>query len=416
MGVPRHVDPIARRFQWLGRDPTPQQTDYPGPAFFGDTNRPSSPVRKGRSPVKITKISVYQVSLPMKEGSYNWHIHSFEAFDSTVVIVETDAGVSGVGETCPLGPAYLPAYAEGARTGLSVIAPWLLGEDPTQINAINQRMDAALKGPPYVKSALDMACWDILGKVTGQPVYALLGGKMQDSVQLFKVVSRQDPAAMAQKINEYQDQGFTQFQMKVGAGADLDIERMRAVGSALRPGNMLCADANTGWRQHEAVRVVKAVRDLDIYIEQPCLTYEECLVVRRSCDHPMILDECIDSVEVLMRGYRDGAMDLINLKTNRVGGLTSARLYRDLCQRMGIAMAIEDSWGSEIATAAIAHLALSTPSDFCFQSSAFHEYTDTVVADGGPVIADGRMSVSARPGLGVEPDLDVLGAPVFVAQ
>lgn len=364
--------------------------------------------------MKISRVSIYQVDLPMKEGSYKWSTFSFESFDSTVVIIETDEGVSGVGETCPLGPAYLPAYAEGARTGLHLIAKGMIGEDPTQIGRINERMDLLLKGHPYVKSAFDMACWDILGKVTGQPVYNLLGGRIQDGVKLFKVVSRQEPDAMVKMIRKYQDQGFRQFQMKVGASVDGDIERIQKVSAELRPGNILAADANTGWKQHEAVRVVKAVRDTDIYIEQPCLTYEECLVVRKHTDHPMILDECMDSITTLMRGYHDGAMDAVNLKINRIGGITKARQFRDLCTTLGIALTIEDAWGSEIATSAIAHLGHSTATGFHFQSSAFHEYSNKVVATGGPVLDDGYMRCSTLPGLGVTPIMDVLGDPVSV--
>lgn len=359
---------------------------------------------------------MYQVDLPMKEGSYSWSTQSFAAFDSTVVILETDDDLVGVGETCPLGPAYLPAYAEGARTGLAKLAHGLIGEDPLQLSKLNLRMDELLKGHPYAKSAIDMACWDLLGKSTGKPVYTLLGGMLQEKVKLFKVVSRQDPAAMAAKIRDYQDQGFKQFQMKVGAGANDDIDRILAVSTELNPGNVLGADANTGWRQHEAIRVVKAVRDVDVYIEQPCLTYEECLAVRKHCDHPMILDECMDSIDALIRGYQDGAMDLINLKINRVGGITNARLFRDLCMTMGLTMTIEDAWGGEIATAAIAHLAHSTPRDFHFQSSAFHEYTDVEIASGGPIVEDGYMAISDSPGLGVEPNMEVLGQPVFVSS
>lgn len=366
--------------------------------------------------MKITKISIYQVNLPMKEGSYSWSTQTFSAFDSTVVIVETDSGLTGVGETCPLGPSYLPAYAEGARTGLTKIAPDLIGHNPLALECINDRMDELLKGHPYVKSAIDMACWDILGKYTGLPVYELLGGMRQEKVKLFKVISRQDVDSMAIKIREYQDQGFFQFQMKVGAGADDDIERIIKVSAELRPGSVLGADANTGWRQHEAIRVVKAVRDIDVYIEQPCLSYEECLAVRQHCDNPMILDECIDSIGVLMRGYQDNAMDVINLKINRVGGLTKARQFRDLCIMMGITMTIEDSWGGDIATAAIAHLAHSLPKEFHFQSSAFHEYTNVQIAKGGPIIRDGYMEMSDHPGLGVEPNMAVLGDPVYIAS
>lgn len=369
--------------------------------------------------MKITGIRVYQVDLPLKEGSYSWSTQSFSAFDSTVVIIETDEGVIGVGESCPLGPSYLPAYAQGVRTGIATIAPDLIGFDPTEVDAMNDRFDLLLKGHPYVKSALDMACWDLLGKKAGLPVYALLGGKRQPKVRLFKVVTRGDPQVMAERTVEYQSQGFKHFQVKVGEDAGRDIVRMHTVAAAMQPGDVMDADANTGWRQHEALRVVDAVKglaaehDIRVYIEQPCVTYEECLAVRQHCDMPMVLDECMDSLALLLRGYNDRAMDLINLKINRMGGLTRARQVRDLCVSLGITMTIEDSWGGEIATSAIAHLAQSTPQDSHFQSSAFYEYHTRAIAEGAPVMDAGYMTASDKPGLGVEPIMEVLGDPVF---
>lgn len=370
--------------------------------------------------MKITRISIHQVDLPLKEGSYSWATQSFAAFDSTVVIVETDEGITGAGETCPLGPAYLAAFAEGARAGVATIGRALIGMDPTEVDVVNAAMDRALKGHPYAKSALDAACWDILGKSVGLPVYKLLGGKAQEAVRLFKVVTRGDPARMAERVAEYRDAGFSQFQVKVGADPDEDIERFRRTAAAMRPGEVMDADANTGWMQADAIRVVGSVQGLAaehgirMYIEQPCLSYAECLAVRRQCAVPFILDECIDSLDVLLRGADDRAMDLINLKINRFGGLTRARLVRDLCIQLGIAMTIEDSWGGEIATAAIAHLAQSTPRRFHFQSSAFHEYHSVTIADGAPRVDGGWMYASDRPGLGVDPDMSVLGSPVAV--
>src|SRR5829696_3512742 len=144
--------------------------------------------------MRITRIAAWQVDLPLREGSYKWSGgKSVTAFDSTVVAVETDAGVTGYGEVCPLGPFYLPAYAAGCRTGLAELGPHLLGEDPTQLTKLNRRMDAALQGHPYVKSGLDMACWDILGKLTGQPVCVLLGGRYGDDFPLYRAISQEAP-------------------------------------------------------------------------------------------------------------------------------------------------------------------------------------------------------------------------------
>ena len=172
------------------------------------------------------------------------------------------------------------------------------------------------------------------------------------------------------------------------------------------------ADANTGWTQHEAVRVVRAVRNLDVYIEQPCLTYEECLAVRRLTDHPFVLDENVDGIDMLLRAKADLAMDVVNLKISKLGGLTKTKQVRDLCVSMGIAMTLEDSWGGDITTAAIAHLAHSTPEEFRFTATDFNSYVTVSIADGAPQRVNGRMAAAETPGLGVMPKMDVLGDPV----
>jgi L-alanine-DL-glutamate epimerase-like enolase superfamily enzyme len=296
--------------------------------------------------MKIRKISVYQVDLPLHEGSYKWSGgKSVAVFDSTVVRIDTDEGVVGYGEVCPLGPFYLPAYAAGCRAGLKELAPHLIGADPLQLDKLNRWMDAALKGHPYVKSGIDMACWDILGQVSGQPVCTLLGGRYGDDFVLYRAISQEAPEAMAGRVAGYRAEGYRRFQLKVGGDPNVDIARIHAVAAELQPGDKLVADANTGWLMHEAMRVVRAVRDVDVYIEQPCLAYEECLSIRRNTDHPFVLDEVVDGIDMLLRGRADLAMDVVNIKISKFGGLSKARQARDLCIALGIGMTIEDSWG-----------------------------------------------------------------------
>jgi cis-L-3-hydroxyproline dehydratase len=363
--------------------------------------------------MKITRIRAYRVDLPLHEGSYKWSGgKSVSVFDSTLVEIETDEGVTGWGEVCPLGPFYLPAYGPGARTGMAELGPHLLGLDPRELGAINRRMDAALKGHPYVKSALDMACWDILGKSAGLPVCTLLGGRFGEAVDLYRAISQEPAPRMAARVAQYRAEGYRKFQLKVGGHPDDDIDRIRAVRAKLKRGDVLVADANTGWLMHDAARVVRAVRDVDVYIEQPCLSFEECLAVRRRTDHPFVLDETIDSVDVLLRAHAEGAMDVINLKISKVGGLTKARQIRDLCVHLGIAMTIEDSWGGDVTTAAIAHLAHSTPEELRFSATDFNSYVTVSTADGAPKRKNGRMAASTAPGLGIKPRMKVLGKPV----
>jgi L-alanine-DL-glutamate epimerase-like enolase superfamily enzyme len=363
--------------------------------------------------MKISRISAYKVELPLHEGSYQWSGgKSVTVFDSTVVRVETDAGIAGYGEVCPLGPAYLPAYANGVRAGLAELAPHLIGEDPRQLERLNRSMDAALKGHAYVKSALDIACWDILGQTAGLPVCVLLGGRYGEDFGLYRAISQQAPDKMADNVATYRAQGYRRFQLKVGGDPDTDIERIRAVAAKLERGDRLIADANTGWLMHEAIRVVRAVKDVDVYIEQPCSSYEECLSIRRKTHHPFVLDEVIDGIDVLLRARADHAMDVVNIKISKFGGLTKARQARDLCLSMGVAMTIEDSWGGDIVTAAIAHFAHSTPPQFLFTTTDFNSYVTVSIADDAPRRVNGRMAASSAPGLGIHPKMEALGRPL----
>lgn len=364
--------------------------------------------------MKIARIFAHRVELPLKEGSYKWSGgKSVSVFDSTIVGVETDCGLTGYGEVCPLGPFYLPAYAEGVRAGLKELGPHLIGCDPRELAKLNQRMDAALKGHPYVKSGIDIACWDLLGQATQLPVCVLLGGRFGESIRLYRAISQQPPEEMARNVAAYRAEGYTRFQLKVGGDPDQDIERIRQVREILQPTDRLVADANTGWTQHEALRVVRAVRDLDVYIEQPCLTYEECLAVRRHTDHPFVLDENVDGLDMLLRAKADLAMDVVNLKISKLGGLTKTKQVRDVCVSLGIAMTLEDSWGGDITTAAIAHLAQSTPEEFRFTSTDFNSYVTVSHAHGAPQRVQGVMRASTAPGLGIEPRREVLGPRVL---
>ncbi len=365
--------------------------------------------------MQITAIRAYQIDLPVKEGSYKWSGgKSVEVFDSTIVEVETDTGLKGYGELCTLGSAYLAAYPRGARTGIFELAPTLLGLNPLELGTLNRTMDAAMKGHPYVKSPIDIACWDLLGQATGQPIATLLGGHVGADHLLYRAISQESPEAMAARVLEYRSEGYFRFQLKVGGEPEVDIERIRAVRAVLQPGDVLVADANTGWTQHEAVRVAAAVRDLDVYLEQPCASYEECLAIRRLTPRPFVLDEVIDGVDMVLRAAADRAADVINLKISKVGGLTKARQIRDVCVSLGIALTVEDTWGGDITTATIAHLAHSTPTQFLFTATDFNSYNTVSFADGAPRRKNGRMSASRAPGLGATPKMDLLGDPVVV--
>jgi L-alanine-DL-glutamate epimerase-like enolase superfamily enzyme len=213
-------------------------------------------------------------------------------------------------------------------------------------------------------------------------------------------------------VARFRSEGYRKFQLKAGGEPDEDIQRIRAALEVLEPGDILVADANRGWLMPQALRVVNAVVGKNVYIEQPCRTLEECLVVRNHTDLPLVLDEIVINVEALVNAWGQRALDILNIKFSRSGGLTKSKLLRDMCQAFGIIMTIEDCWGGDITTATIAHLAGSTRPEFLFTATDFNSYIDLEVAPDAPRREAGKLPVPTAPGLGIHVDEKVLGDPV----
>ncbi|GAF93618.1 unnamed protein product, partial [marine sediment metagenome] len=210
--------------------------------------------------MKITRIDVYQVSYKLLNHKYAWSRgQAVTSFVSSILKIFTDEGVNGFGEVCPLGSAYMDAYARGVPDGIREIGPLLIGQDPCQLNVINSIMDSAMTGHNYIKSPLDIACWDILGKAAGMPLSTLLGGRCRENYPLYRAISQGPAEEMAEDVTRFREEGYRRFQLKVGGDPDEDVHRIRAVLKVIQPGDTLVADANTGWLMHKAIRVVNAL-------------------------------------------------------------------------------------------------------------------------------------------------------------
>ncbi len=366
------------------------------------------------NPNAIKQITVYRVELPFKALGSRWVGRETPEFlDSTIVLLETASGLTGVGETCPIGSIYLPAFAGGVRAALEEMAPVLIGEDATQINRVYRVMDAALFGHGYAKAAIDIACWDLLGQHCAQPVSALLGGRFQSRVPAYASIPLREVKEMVKTLKARQAEGFSYFQIKIGDDPETDCERVRAMLLTGRKQDVFMADANRGWSKQDALRAMREINALDTYLEQPCATYAECLSLRERCTRPLILDEVIDGPLDLARAIADDALDALVIKITHAGGITPALKMRNLCLGHGIKMRIEDTAGSEITRAAQAQLAAATPAPMLLGSYTFVN-DHPPVADGAPEIRDGMLHLNHLPGLGVEPNLEVLGEPVAV--
>jgi L-alanine-DL-glutamate epimerase-like enolase superfamily enzyme len=365
----------------------------------------------------IERIDVYGYGLTYAHGRYVMSAgRVVERLSSTVVRVTTRGGAEGFGEVCPLGPTYLAAHAEGARAALGELAPALIGADVTNIVDVHRRMDAALRGHEYAKSPLDVACWDAFGRIVGLPVSTLLGGRLQDELPLYVAIPLGTPAEMAVAARRERAGGIRRLQLKLGADPSEDAERVHAVLAATGPGDEITGDANGAWRRQDAIAFANLVRDAPRFrLEQPCPTLEECLAVRHRTNLPMVLDEVITDLPTFVRAAQMEAMDQVNLKISRVGGLAPAKAMRDAAVALGIRLMIEDSWGGDVVTAAVAHLAAGTPPDALFAVSFMNDWTNEHIAGYQPRSRGGVGPVPAGPGLGIDVDVAGLGQALLSA-
>lgn len=364
---------------------------------------------------KICSIKVYQVELPLiKPYRISGGRIFVDKMDSIVVAVQTSDGVVGWGESCPFGKAYLPAFAGGIKAGIAELAPVLIGENPLQLDYINHLMDLALPGHLYVKSAIDVACWDILGKYTNLPLYTLLGGRYSEYANLIGAFANGNPDEMISDMRAVRKEGYHIFSAKIGGDVSLDIERIQAILSELKPHEKLTIDANRAWLPDGAIQIMNSISDRTVYFEQPCQTLEECLAVRRQTQHPIILDECIHDFQDLLWAQREGIAQAISIKIGRVGGLTKACKMRDFCVATGLRMNIEETGGSVIAGTGAIHLAVATPLRYRLATSDSTLLHNVIPAKGGYVFKEGAAIPPDKPGLGIEPIMDVLGKPIAV--
>lgn len=365
--------------------------------------------------MKITRLSLWHVPLTSHQTYHMAEGKTCDTVETVVLKVDTDTGLSGWGEVCPI-PHYLPAYARGVAPALQELIPEIIGADPVGPEAVISRADAFLPDHRYAKSALDIALWDLTGKAAGLPLYSLLGGRRQETLPLYHSITCIDPDDMAAIARDAMAGGMTQFQAKLGADDNwhADAERLIKVREAVAPEHLVYGDWNCGSSQLDAARVGRAVAHLDIMLEQPCRTLKECAAVRSATGLPMKIDENAHDLASLLEANRLGVLDAVALKLSKFGGLSAMRQARDLCLHLGARMCIEDTWGSDIAMAAALHLAAASEPSRVLNVCDLSGYVAPRLAPDAPSRKNGRIEPPSGPGLGITPDPDLFGTPDLI--
>jgi cis-L-3-hydroxyproline dehydratase len=364
--------------------------------------------------MRITRVQVFHFPLTYVHGSYVMSGgRVINELASTIVAITTDDGHTGYGEVCPLGSTYLASHAGGARAALELLGPAVIGLDPRDLGSVNEAMDRALMGHEYAKSPIDIACWDISGQAYGVDVATLLGGRRQENFLLYMAVPLGPAEEMTSYVLARRAEGIHRFQLKVGGDPVEDGMRAKHVIEATSDDDLVVADANCGWRLNDAITAARLMNELPrLYFEQPCPTMEECLEVRKHTTLPMVYDEVVHDVPTMLRAVNHGGAGAFNLKVSKVGGLTKAKLMRDLAQDLGIQVTIEDTWGGDIVSATSAHLAASTRPESLLTVSFMNDWTNEHVAGYHPRSINGVGSAPTGPGLGITIDTSTLGKAI----
>ena len=366
--------------------------------------------------MKITRITVYQSDLPLEHPYWlSGGRLKFECLDATFVKIETDAGITGWGEGTPWGHTYVPAHGPGIRAGIETMASFVLGLDPRRVLDVERAMDLALPGHLYAKSPIDMACWDIAGKVAGLPIADLMGGGSRTPRPIASSVGAKAVEETREVIERYRDRGYVAHSVKIGGDVERDVARIRDVESIRLPGEIVLYDVNRGWTRQQALRVMQTTEDLKVMFEQPGETLDDIAAIRPLHSAPVSVDESLVTLQDAARIARDGLAEVFGIKLNRVGGLTKAARMRDVALAHGIDMFVMATGGSVLADTEALHLAATIPDINCHAVWACQDMLTVDIANGrGPRNAAGHLHLPEEPGLGVEPDEDCLGEPVAV--
>lgn len=333
--------------------------------------------------------------------------------DATFVKLQTDADITGWGEGTPWGHTYVPAHGPGIRAGIETMAQFVLGLDPRKVLEVERAMDLALPGHLYAKAPVDMACWDIAGKVAGLPIADLMGGGSRKPRPIASSVGAKTIDETRDVIERYRSRGYIAHSVKIGGNVERDIARVRDVESIRKPGEIILYDVNRGWTRQQALRVMSATEDLNVMFEQPCESLDDIAAICTKHAAPVSVDESLVTLQDATRIARDGLAEIFGIKLNRVGGLTKAARMRDIALAHGIDMFVMATGGSVLADTEALHLAATIPDDKCHAVWACQDMLTVDIANGrGSRNKDGHLALPEAAGLGVEPDEDILGHPI----
>jgi L-alanine-DL-glutamate epimerase-like enolase superfamily enzyme len=358
--------------------------------------------------MRITGLHATPVAVPFRQDE-RWAYGGRKGLVSLLLEVRTDEGVVGLGEA-----AAYPS-TDIVLAVLRSIEPLVVGEDPFAVERISKRINVAgtwhhVKATNPGIAAVEMACWDIVGKVCGQPLVNLFGGRVRDAVECFYYVSQESAEQVAADGRRGTEAGFRTFYLKVGADDPRhDIERVEALRDGAGPDAAIRVDANESWSSAAAIRTVTDMERFGLeLVEQPVSgrNLAEMAYVRSRISTPLLANEAswtrYDQLEVI----RHGAADALSLDNQMDGGLLNLKRGAGMCEVAGLPVLKHSLGELGIAMSAAVHVLASTP-NFIYASQSYASLLEDDVVQGGRLrYENGALAVPEHPGIGVELDPD----------
>ena len=356
--------------------------------------------------MKITKIDIFGIRLPLKQP----FIIAYDRYDDMETILtrmETDEGSVGWGEAVPDQHVTGETWESTFQIVKQELAPLIIGENPFSIDAIHKKMNEKIYGAPSAKAAIDIALYDLMGKIAGQPLYQLLGGRAHTELETPQVISISSPEEMASEAGALIKQGYRNIKIKVGMGdPSLDIERIKAVRKAILPETRLRVDANQGWDRISALKVINETKDCQVdWYEQPVKAHDlKSMQEIRSAAHAKIMvDEGVHNPYDLLRVIEMRAADLLNIKLMKAGGIYPALALANISEAAGLPCQVGSMVESAIGTMAGAHLSIARTIIETNEMVGPKMFTKDVAE---VVYHQDVLEIPETPGLGIEVDED----------
>lgn len=351
--------------------------------------------------IRISQVELYKIFIPLKEP-FVISLGPIPNAENVLVIIRTDQGITGFGECSP----FMSINGESMDTCFAVgqyFAKLFKGKNALAIEDRVNDMDRLIYGNSSIKSAFDMALYDIISQHAGLPLYKYLGGDMNKTIITDYTVSIGDPVKMAEDALNIKKQGYPAIKIKLGRDGRKDVERIRAIRQAVGPEIPLRIDANQGWSAEEAVETLKALAQFDIqHCEEPIprWAFMDLPRVRKESPIPIMSDESCGDEHDAERLIKLQACDYMNIKLGKSGGIFKALKMVKLAEEANLHLQVGAFMESRLAMTAFAHFSLCSPIIEHFDFDTCLMFSEDPISGGIVYKPNGVIEVPVTPGLG----------------